>query len=266
MNPARPFLARKREGAILHLWLDRPETRNVLTEADAIEDLVDAFAAAERDETIRVIVLAANGPAFSAGGDLRAMKKFAAGERSEAEIERWYRDGIHRVVQAVHGASVPTIAAVNGPAVGAGCDLACMCDLRIAGRSAWFAESFVQLGLVSGDGGSWMLPRIVGWPKAMEMSFTGDRIGAEEALHCGLVGSVVDDAALHEAAASLARRIAKNPAAALRNAKRLLRESQSRSFDDSLALAAHLQARAHLSAEHREALAALAPASKREAR
>ena len=98
-----------------------------------------------------------------------------------------YKRGIQRLPLAFAALEVPVIAAVNGPAIGAGCDLTCMCDLRIAGESARFAESFVKIGLVSGDGGAWLLPRVVGWSKAAEMALTGDMIDAAEALACGLV-------------------------------------------------------------------------------
>lgn len=106
---------------------------------------------------------------------------------------------------------MPVIAAVNGPAIGAGCDLACMCDIRIAAKSAKFAESFVKLGLIPGDGGAWLLPRVVGLSKALELTLTGDVIDAQEALACNLVSAVVDDEELMPAARRLAAKIAANP-------------------------------------------------------
>ena len=149
---------------------------------------------------------------------------------------------------------VPVIAAVNGPAAGAGCDLACMCDLRIAGESARFAESFVKLGLIAGDGGSWLLPRVVGWSKASEMALTGDLIDAHEALACGLVSKVVPDAELLGAARALARRIAANPGYAVRMTKRLLWESRRADLATVLELAAAMQAAAHTTGDHAEAV------------
>ncbi|XKH38395.1 enoyl-CoA hydratase-related protein [Azospirillum doebereinerae] len=152
---------------------------------------------------------------------------------------------------------MPVIAAVNGPAIGAGCDLACMCDLRIASEAARFAESFVKVGIVPGDGGAWLLPRVVGFSKACEMAFTGDSIDAAEALACGLVSKVVPPAELLPAAQALAKRIAVNPAHAVRMTKRLLREGRHVRLDTLLEMSAAMQALAHATADHREAVDAM---------
>jgi len=122
---------------------------------------------------------------------------------------------------ALHHLEVPVIAAINGPAIGAGLDLACMCDIRIASETAVFAESFVKLGIIPGDGGAWFLQRIVGLSKAAEMTFTGEPISAADALACGLVSRVVPAAELMDAAFVLAGQIAANPGHQLRMAKRL---------------------------------------------
>jgi len=151
---------------------------------------------------------------------------------------------------------VPVIAAVNGPAIGAGCDLACMCDIRIAAESARFAESFVKLGIVPGDGGAWLLPRAVGYSKACEMAFTGDTLGAAEALACGLVSKVVPDAELMKEARALAERIAANPPHAVRMTKRLMREGRNVQLATLLELSAAMQSLAHATADHKEAVAA----------
>ena len=129
---------------------------------------------------------------------------------------------------------IPVIAAVNGPAMGAGCDLTCMCDLRIAGQSARFAESFVKLGIIPGDGGAWLLPRVVGFAKAAEMSLTGDALSADQALAYGLVSQVVPDAELLDAARALARRIAANPPLAVRMARLLVRAAWKNRFKSVL--------------------------------
>jgi enoyl-CoA hydratase/carnithine racemase len=167
-----------------------------------------------------------------------------------------YKDGIQRLPLAFAKLEVPVIAAVNGAAIGAGCDLTCMCDLRIAGESARFAESFVKLGLIAGDGGSWLLPRVVGWSKAAEMALTGDMIDASEALACGLVSRVVPDADLLTEARKLALRIAANPAHAVRMTRRLLWESRDLPLASVLEMAAAMQAAAHGTADHEEAVAA----------
>jgi len=151
---------------------------------------------------------------------------------------------------------VPVIAAVNGPAIGAGMDLTCMCDIRIASEKATFAESFVKVGIVPGDGGAWLLPRVVGMSKASEMAFTGDALTAQEALACGLVSRVVPHEALMVESYKLAERIAANPGGVLRMTKRLLREGERSTLESLLELSAGYQAIAHMSADHREAVRA----------
>jgi len=172
------------------------------------------------------------------------------------QISQGYLGGIQRIPLALHALEVPTIAAVNGPAIGAGCDLACMCDIRIASEKARFAESFVKLGIVPGDGGAWLLQRAIGYQRAAELSFTGDTIDAQTALTIGLVAQVVAHAALMDAARALAARIAANSAPALRMAKRLLRQAQTARLDETLQLSAALQALAHHTPEHDAAVAA----------
>jgi enoyl-CoA hydratase/carnithine racemase len=151
---------------------------------------------------------------------------------------------------------IPVIAAVNGPAMGAGCDLTCMCDLRIAGQSARFAESFVKLGIIPGDGGAWLLPRVVGFAKAAEMSLTGDALSADQALAYGLVSQVVPDAELLDAARAYANRIAANPPQAVRMTKRLLWEARQASLETVLQLSAAMQALAHTTSDNKEAMTA----------
>jgi enoyl-CoA hydratase/carnithine racemase len=167
-----------------------------------------------------------------------------------------YRRGIQRIPLAFHRLDVPTIAAVNGPAIGAGCDLACMADIRIASEKASFAESFVKLGLIPGDGGAWLLQRVVGYARAAEMSFTGELVDAQAALAMGLVSRVVPHEALLAEANALAERIAANPGQALRMTKRLMREAQTSRLDSILELSAAYQALTHGSAEHDGAVAA----------
>jgi enoyl-CoA hydratase/carnithine racemase len=163
-----------------------------------------------------------------------------------------YKEGIHRIPLSLFNLEVPTIAAINGPAIGAGLDLACMCDIRIASETAKFAESFVTLGIIPGDGGAFLLQRAVGYAKAAELTFTGEAIDATEALRIGLVSRVVPPDDLLPVATDLARRIARNPGHALRMAKRLLREAQTARLDTVLELSAAFQAIAHHSTDHDE--------------
>ena len=168
-----------------------------------------------------------------------------------------YIHGIQRIPLAFEKLDVPVIAAINGPAIGAGLDLACMCDIRIASSTAVFAESFVKLGLVPGDGGAWLLPRVVGFAKASELALTGDSIDAQEALNCGLVSKVVEPASLMDIAKKMAEKIASNPVHAVRMTKRLLREGQKTDLATLLEMSAAFQALAHATDDHKEAVAAL---------
>ena len=246
------FLAYDPQGPIVTLTMNSPETRNVLTGNSAADEFVAACARIDADASVRAVILTGAGPAFSAGGDLKGMQKML--DMPQAEIRQWYRQGIQRVTLAVHGLEVPIIAAVNGPAIGAGCDLTCMCDLRIASEAATFAESFVRVGLIPGDGGAWLLPRVVGMSKASEMSFTGEAVGAAEALACGLVSRVVPGDQLMAEAMALAQTIAANPGTGLRLTKRLLREGQHTRLESLLEMSAGFQAIAHKTAHHVEAI------------
>ena len=242
------------EEHIVTLTLNKPEVRNAISDSDMINTLLDAFARINSDSSARVVILTGTGKAFSSGGNLKTLGDVI--NRSPVELRHWYLTGIHRIPLALYNLEVPVIAAVNGPAFGAGCDLACMCDIRIAAQSASFAENFVKLGIISGDGGAWFLPRVVGVSKACEMAFTGDPIDANEALACGLVSKVVPNDKLMDEARALARRIAVNPTHAVRMTKRLLRESQHARLEALLEMSAAMQALAHHTADHKEALAA----------
>jgi len=171
-----------------------------------------------------------------------------------ADTRSNYRRGVQRAIRAIWDCEVPAIAAVNGAAVGLGCDIAALCDIRIASESARFASTFVSLGIIPGDGGAWILPRAVGLSKASEMIFTGEMLDAAQALASGLVSRVVAPERLLPEAGELAGRIAAQPATALRLAKRLLREGQQQRLSDVLELSAAYQALAHETADHREAV------------
>ena len=152
---------------------------------------------------------------------------------------------------------IPAIAAVNGAAVGAGCDLSMMCDMRIASETASFAESFLRVGLISGDGGAWFLSRVVGLSRASEMAYTGDPVPAQKALAWGMVSEVVPGPKLMETSMALAERIVRQPPQALRLMKRLIREAQVGSLANNLELAAVMQATVQHTQDHREAVNAL---------
>ena len=184
------------------------------------------------------------------------MERHASGTLPGMEIRQDYRRGIQQLPLALFNLEVPVIAAVNGAAIGAGLDLACMCDIRIASELAKFAESFVKLGIIPGDGGAWLLPRIIGLSRAAELTFTGQMIDAQQALEWNLVSRVVPHGELLTVAQGLARSIAANPPHAVRLAKRLLREGMHCRLDTLLEMSAAYQALSHQTADHREAVAA----------
>lgn len=250
------FLTIERDGGILTATMNQPETRNALTGNTAVQEFVQLCDTVRKDASVKVLILTGAGPIFSSGGNVKDMQRFFDDALTPDLIREEYRQGIQQIPNALYQLDVPVICAVNGPAIGAGLDLTCMCDIRIAGESARFAESFVKLGIIPGDGGAWFLPRTVGFSKAAEMAFTGDQIDAKEALACGLVSRVVPDAELMDAARELARRIAVNPPHALRMGKRLLREGQRSDLRTLLDMSASMQALSHLTDDHREAVTA----------
>jgi len=245
-------------GAIATLTLTRPESMNALGQAGDGEAFAAACDAINADSTIRCAILTGAGRAFSAGGDVKAMQNrtgnFAG---SPVTISDGYRDNIHRILRALHGLRVPLIAAINGPAIGLGCDLACLADMRIASSSAKFGVTFLKLGIIPGDGGTWILPRIIGEARAAELFYTGDVIDAATARDWGLVSRVVEGEALMSEAQALAAKIAAMPPHALRHAKNLMRQGRSMSYDSALELAANTQAMMHLTDDHMEGVDAL---------
>jgi enoyl-CoA hydratase/carnithine racemase len=242
---------------ITTVTLNHPEKRNPISDLPMIDALEEVMRAADADVSVRAVVLTGAGSAFSSGGDIAKMVP-GGGLRDAlpAQTRRNYRDGIQRLPLLFQSLDVPVIAAVNGPAIGAGCDLACMCDIRIASDTARFAESFVKIGLVPGDGGAWLLPRVIGFPRAVQMALTGEMIDAAEALSIGLVTKVVPAGELMAAADAMARAVAANPPHAVRMTKRLLREAQTASLQAVLEMSAALQAVAHETLDHAEAIEA----------
>ncbi|KFG90911.1 Enoyl-CoA hydratase [Sphingobium herbicidovorans NBRC 16415] len=233
------------------------EARNPISGCPAVDALCDLIEQTDRDLDCRVVILTGAGTAFSTGGDINSMRPgHGLGEAQPARTRQNYRQGIQRLPLLFEIIEVPVIAAVNGAAVGAGCDLACMCDVRIASEQAKFAESFVKLVLVlvPGDGGAWLLPRVVGWSKASEMALTGDLLDATQALACGLVSKVVPADKLIEESRALAQRIAASPSHAVRMTKQLIRESRLSSLSVILEASAAAQSLCHTTADHDEAV------------
>ena len=253
------FVKIEQDGAIVTLTLNAPERRNAISSFADCDEVEAACRRIARDDGIRCVIVTGADPAFCAGGDLKGMRDRTGimAAKGAAEMRENYRRGIQRIPLALWELDVPTIAAINGPAIGAGLDLACMCDMRIASEKAIFAESFVRVGIVPGDGGAWLLPRAVGLAMAAEMSFTGDPLNAEQGLAARLVSRVVPHAELMATAKELAGRVAKNPPQMLRMTKRLLREGQHMSLASLLELSAAYQGIAQETEDHKEAVAAM---------
>ena len=252
------LLVLEKRGHVGLMTLNRPESLNALGapgDGDAVAAVCEQVNA---DQDIRCVVLTGAGRAFSAGGDVKAMKaREGAFAGSGIAIRDGYRRNIHRIVRSIYGLEVPSIAAVNGAAIGLGCDVACMTDIRICAESARFGVTFLKLGLIPGDGGAWLLPRTIGMSRAAELLFTGDLIDAATAQAWGLVSRVVPADQLVDEAIALANRIAVQPPHALRLAKALLRQGQTASYDTLMEMSAAAQALAHLTEDHMEGVDAI---------
>jgi enoyl-CoA hydratase/carnithine racemase len=247
------LLTLEKRGHVAILTLNRPDSMNALGapgDGDQVQAVCEQVNA---DREIRCVVLTGAGRAFSAGGDVKAMKaREGAFGGSGVTIRDGYRGNIHKVVRSIYGLEVPSIAAVNGAAIGLGCDVACMTDIRIAADTARFGVTFLKLGLIPGDGGAWLLPRTIGMSRACELLFTGDVIDAATALAWGLVSRVTPAADLMTEALALAEKIAAQPPHALRLAKTLLKQGQTTSYDTLMEMSAAAQAISHLTEDHME--------------
>jgi enoyl-CoA hydratase/carnithine racemase len=212
------------EEGIATLTMNRPERLNAL--GDTLrDDLHHAIVRASDDPAVRVIILTGAGRGFCSGGDVKAMHDAKERDQGRPLFEK-VAPGRDKTILAMRDAPKPLIAAVNGPAAGAGMNLALACDMRIAATTAKFGETFVKRGLHVDWGGTYFLPRLVGMAKACELIFTGDLIDAEEALAMGLVSNVVPPEELMPTVRQLARKIALGPPLAIRLAKRALYRSQ----------------------------------------
>ncbi len=240
------------------LTLNRPEIRNAISSRGIIEEIETACRMVNDDMTVKVLIITGTDPSFSSGGNVKDMaSKEGMFGGTPAQLMENYRKNIQRIPLAVFDVAVPTIAAVNGPAIGAGCDLSLMCDMRIASEKAKFGETFLSVGLIPGDGGAYFLPRAVGMARACEMTFTGEVIDAQKALDIGLVNEMVPHAQLMEKTFDLAAKIASKPAQALRMAKRLLYAGQDTTLRKLLEQSAAYQSLCHHTEDHMEALSAM---------
>lgn len=227
---SEPILLVEREGAVACLTLNRPRTRNALSFA-LVDELAAALESLAEDRAVRAVVLSGAGDAFCSGADLRAA--FTEGHDLQADpaanVERF-----HRIIRAIDRAPQPVIAAVGGPAVGFGCDLALACDLRVVTPSASFQEIFVRIGLMPDGGGTFTLPQIVGLGRALELMMLGDPVKGERALELGLANRLVAEGELRREAMALAARLAEGPPLALARIKRAARDAPSGTLEDAL--------------------------------
>ncbi|MGF6999324.1 crotonase/enoyl-CoA hydratase family protein [Paraburkholderia sp. GAS32] len=248
----------EKRGHVALLTLNRPESMNALGaigDGEVVRQVCDEV---NRDRDIRCAILTGSGRAFSAGGDVKSMlEKKGAFAGSGIEIRENYRREFHAVTSAIYGLEMPLIAAVNGAAVGLGCDLACLADVRIASDDARFGVTFLKVGLIPGDGGSWLLQRVIGYSRAAEMLYTGKLIDAATAAEWGLISQIVPGAELSGAAFRLAQQIAAQPPHALRLAKSLMRHGRSAPYEAVMEMSATAQALCHLTEDHVEGVSAL---------
>lgn len=227
---------------VLTLSMNDPGTGNAMSVSMA-QALAQALETANTLPDVHCVLLRSDGDHFCTGGNVKDMEHGSdLMQGSTTQVRARLKSTLHRITLALEALQVPSIAAVNGAAVGAGCDLALMCDLRVASSRATFAESFLRLGLVSGIGGAWFLTRLVGRAKALELTLTSEFIDASTALHLGMVSRVVAPQTLDEVSITLARRIASNPPQALRMAKRLVLDAAESTLPVALETAAAMQA------------------------
>jgi enoyl-CoA hydratase/carnithine racemase len=243
------------EERVAALTMNRHDVRNALTGTVLVDDIVATANWVNHTDEVSILVITGAGSAFSAGGNVKDMARrdgdFAG---DAAEVAERYRRGIQRMPLALEAVEVPIIAAINGPAIGAGFDLANMADLRIASRQAKFGETFLNLGIIPGDGGAWFMQRQIGYQRAFELTLSGRVIDAQEALAYGIVLEVVEPDALMTAAMAHAGRIAAQPPKATRLTKRLMKMAPDMELKAFLDVCAVFQGMSHNEPEHLEAV------------
>lgn len=251
------FLTVEKRGRVAIVTMNRPDKLNALPEPGDGEEFARVFGDLGADASIGCVVLSGAGRAFSAGGDVKAMRARAdLFEGSGVAIRERYRRVVHRIVRALYELEVPLVAAVNGPAVGIGCDIVGLADIRLASDEAKFGVPFLKLGIIPGDGGAWLLPRTIGYARAAELLFTGELIDAETAERWGMINRIVPGERLLDEAVRVAEAIATQAPHSIRLAKALLRQGREASYEAVLEMSASAQALSHLTADHIEGVSA----------
>ena len=257
LNKSYTDLLVEKDTSLLWITLNRPRHSNAFSDG-MITDLCHLLQEADWDDAVRVIILTGAGKTFCAGGDVKAMEEktgMFAGDPEE--LRRRYTKGIQRIPLTIEALHTPIVAMVNGAAIGAGLDLACMCDIRIGCRHSQFGETFAKLALVPGVGGTFFLQRVIGYAKAMELSLTGRIINADEALAIGLLNDRVEVDALKETTEKLARSIAANSPVAVSMIKKAIRQARTAEISGHLDLLAAFQGITQRTEDHFEGVRAL---------
>ncbi len=242
------------EETIATITLNRPEASNAYS-SKMVRELVNALDEAEGDDEVRVVIVTGAGRSFCAGGDLKAMRdRTGMFSGDPVELRDKYLRGIQTIPRRFDSFEKPTIAAINGAAIGAGLGLAATCDLRISAEGAKFGSTFARVGLIPGDGGAYLLTRVVGFSRALELILTAEIIDARRALDIDLVHRVVPDEEVMDEARKVARQIASLPPKAVRTAKAALYRSVDRDLETSLHITAALQGLIQRTEEHDQAV------------
>lgn len=247
------FIDVAEDSGIVKITLNRPEKLNAFV-GHMRRDLAEALEEAGSDRSVRVVVITGAGRAFCAGGDVASMAQLV--ERQDTEEFSRLLGSARRVVSTVRQMNKPVIASVNGPASGAGCNLALACDLRIASTNASFSQSFIRIGMHPDWGGTFFLPKLVTPNQACELFFLGETIGAERALQMGIVNRVVEPEALEPATRALAERLCDAPAIPIAAAKQAVYMAESAELDEMLRYETEAQLRCFESQDAREGIRA----------
>ena len=233
----------------------RNDIRNALTGSYLIDDIINTINYVNKNNKISVLIITGEGKVFSSGGNIKEMlKKNSSFSGPVEEVEKKYRYGIQKIPINMEKIEIPTIAAINGPAIGAGFDLACMCDFRIMSNKAYLAENFINLGIIPGDGGAYFLQRLIGYQKAAELTLTGRKVFPDEASNLGLILRKVEEDQLLKEATKLATEIAKKPKNTVRYTKRLLKMGSKLPLSEFLDFCALFQGISHNHEDHKNAV------------
>ena len=265
------FIKTENQDGVLVLTMHDPSTRNALG-LEMAKEIVDTLDEFENDPSQRVLLLTGTDPSFCSGANVRGFSQriqereqqvdpveplpWGKMESRFSKREQISRYQAPQVVLRIHELQKPSIAAVNGHAMGVGCGLALACDIRFAGEKAQFSEAFVQRGLIPGDGSCWQLPRLIGYSNALMLQYTGDRINGEEAYRLGLASKVYPDGELMDGAMELATRFASGPTQSYSLIKYLVHQSMDLSLSESIGLAHVAQEHARTTEDHKEAVQA----------